>query len=856
MFRKITNAFQLDSGKHVVKADYFSKNHKNGPLEHVSNTADRKYERASKQLYELFPSSHAPIGNFIKQKAWLQLAIAHEVAESLLLSEAFSAGDYKLALTPKNGGRAAIVFESLLHEDRFGLKFMEGEYNGTRVRVAEMRFKKDASVAQKGLELELGEPLMKAMLRPVTYSEVLAELASVMADKSVSPKKKEKLSYLLSALEAERQGQARMFSEACEGDPKKINEAHKILKNISTAISLLEKAKKELGNGEGTNGNEIAIKQYVSALERWPFPRDAKLASRFYDALSISNQAQLGYISKEYVTRALPLTFGVAAFEYTAIDSLSQLQSLLRLMHAKTPHSKEGALNEKIAQFDAKFTQLFGMITGISREQGEVGKVGGEYDSARWFTKMCSFVNTRRRLLAELSSLEAMADELDHELPYRTQTKKVIVNMAFNLCRIGKEEAELMESFIRHPLVELELKKSSAFKNAPLNDISDRLRVFVKGAKKEAECSQAHLPNKEDGKQQSMNGANGRDRFKQQKAQADKEILDNIDRLREIAPALGDILLADFRRSKAHVGYKQGETLSSSPENHLTRLRIAQRLGELTGKPEYYENVSGYLRDTSKFFSMLWGNNNDSPKERNHVREHMLAIIKPSLYLQEKGFDLVGDPEKQIRQGNTTKKIDVGYYVTSDNGKTVINFEFADLKRKIVLDKGSLFEANHSSFDSEQEEKTIHADIYGQRISLSNFIQKTGIGTREMFRDIYHVATRGPSEFEEMRSDMMNMNMQNARFLSTLVAQSHFHSGNIAAFGEEIVHNLPRMLDPSGENSFATKLKEEYPDFAARAIDAKQFTHQQIARRIVTGLGVNKAYFAQVYIKAVLAEND
>ena len=855
--------------------------------ETAKNQQERPYERrVSKPIVALFPNSYSSVDCFIQDKKRMCLSAVHIVGRTLLNAVNYVPGDYKFLFKPASGGKTAFLFESLVHKDLVGLMLMQGEHNGQEVRVLEMRYKKKTSMAQKGVELELGEPHMKAEMSGVTVGDAIAGLNDVLGDPGVDLKKKERLSAeLSSALEAERYGQESMFAEACSNNAETVAKARALLGEISSGVNALNNAKRHLSEAEIAPGadsaeneaagaiqkakalissltgdkdskdRKISIGAYVGALDAWPFqasegkdgaPGEA-FPEAFYDSLSQGSRSMLGYISKEYVTDVLPNVAGVAILEHTAIDSISQLQNLLRLIHSKTPPDREGPLLGKMLEMDARFVSLYGMVKGISRELNEISLHKGQYSSKQWFLKLCGFVEARRGMLAELRALEKTVDGLEHDAPYRTQAKKIITNMAFNLCRVDKGEHQLLGSYLENKAVHAELRGAQAFKSGRMGGMHDRMASFIAAARQESERAGQYLPDSKSAQERSDSPS--RKRFKDGKAQADEKIYAKILELQALAPALGDILLSDYRRSKSHVSYKQGEVISESPENHLTRMRIAQRLYELTGDERYATAVEKYLDDASRLFALVWSS--------HRSRGRIIDTVKPICYLQEKGFDIVGAPEKHIRNGNTQPELSVEYRLIFEQGNASLVFSFDGKEHSLNANEASPYDTNRLPFDMGELEKNIHIDIYGERVSLVDIMPPgTGKNAYDMFRGIYLTASANPEKFEEIRADMAGKNMENARFLSTLATSKHRHSGNMAKFGDVLVENLPLKINANGTNSFETYLKNpvHYPDFEQSSAEAKEFALQQIARRLVVSLAVNKWDFVKEYIQGVLAE--
>ena len=818
---------------------------------------ERAYSRAkSMPINKLFPNSNPSIEYFIQYKEKLALSIAHQVAHDLLHASDFVPGEYKLILAPQDGGKTVFLYESIRHTDILGLKLIKGEHNGEEVRVVEFRYKKKTPVAQKGVQLELGAPRMKAMMSAITFADAIAEIDAAKANPKVSFRKKEMLAPMRAALEAELWGREEMMFEACGRNHANLDRAKSILSKIAAETEALEKASRlVVKEGEGDE-KKMSVKNYVGALSAWPFMQDQALAKTFFDALSPGSKDLLGKISKSYLADIIPKVYGVAILEHTAMDSMSQLQSLLRLLHSQTPRSDEKPLMDAIAEFDSKFVQLHGMVMGASREQADVAVQGASYNSERWFLKLCSTMNSRRKLLNELCELEKIADKLTASKPCRHQAKKIIANMAFSLCRVDAEEIRLLEGFIHSPAVKAEMKnwQSSESRKSPLKQMKPMLDAFVKAgsdeAKRAEECIRKERAYAEKSASKEGDGT-GRHDFKNAKAKIDENIHALILELKEVAPALGDILLGYFRRSKMHVSYKQLEMLSKSPENMLTRLAIAQRLFNLTSDPakkiKYNELINGYLDEAAALFSLFWSN----PDSRKAIFE----VTRPTRYVQDKGFDIVGNPEKHISQGNTHGKLFAEYRTENVNGRNMLTISFKGAQHTINLGYDYVYEAGHAPFDFGESEKNIHVDIFGRRITLSDVVPALSTkGPQAIFRELYYISNHDPQKADEVRLDMSRMNMGNSRFLSTLVLARNRHSGCVAKFGGTVVENQPLKLGDNAPNTFALFFSQRYPDAAMGKSEARQFTNRQVARRVVGALTANKSYFATVYIKAVLAE--
>lgn len=826
--------------------------------------AEPIYDRTkSKPLRELFPRSSPGVEYFIQYKERLALQIAHRVAHDLLDAQEFQPGDYKLILKPENGGRAAFLFESLRHIDIIGIKLIRGRHNGEEVRVAEIRYKKKTSVAQKGMELELGAPRMKAMMGPDTASDALADLRAAMDDPSVSPRKKEKLSPLLAALEAEKHGQERMFIEACGNDPERVRKAKGIISEISSQVLALEKAAPEIANAEEGDERKMAVASHVGALEICPLCLEPPQAKQLFDSLSKGSQQLLGYVSKSYLTEALPGAYGVAILEHTAIDTINQMQSVLRLMHSQTAPSADAPLCRLIAEFDAKFEQLHQMVAGAARELSQLPAEGAGYGAERWFLKLCSTLNSRRKLLRELGELEKLANRLESK-PCRQHMKKATANMAFNLCRAGADETSLLGSFFHHQDVMREMKKWQAkeYRKTPLQKMQPEIERFLKVAAEEGARAEGHFAREaeaeESGGEGRKNGKScneARQSFKSRKAEIDAKIYSLIGRLKaeEAAPALGAILEEYFRRSKMHVSYKQLEALCSSPQNMLTRLAIAKKLSEIepdvAKRKEYGALAERYLDDAAGLFALFWGSHGS--------RKAILGITKPTRYVQEKGFDVAGDPEKLIGQGNTTSKLVAEYRAVKVGGWNELSFSFMGAVHAIPMDNDYVYDAGYLPFDFGESEKNIRNDIYGRSVPLSELMPGISIkGPQAIFIGLYRLANRNPVKFTEVLEDMKGMEMGNARFPSTIALARNRHSGCVAKYGGLEMENLPLKCDASAKNTFAASFPILYPDAAAGEADAREFILQQVARRAVGSLTVNKARIAREYIRSVLAEKD
>jgi len=814
-----------------------------------------RYNRAkSKPIKDLFPNSSPSIEYFTQYKEKLALSIARQVAHDLLDAPDFTPGDYKLIFRPEGAGTASFIFESLRHTDIMGIKLIKGKHNGEEVRVAEMRYKKKASVAQKGVELELGAPHIRAVMSADTYSDALSDLEAAMKDGSVSARKKEKLAPMLSALEAEKHGQERMMLEACGRDMARLEKAKGIIARIGEEAAALEKAGAFIANAEESDERKMSVKSHAGAIGLCPFGQGSAQAKLFFGSLSAGSQELLGRISKSCLADVIPRVYGVAILEHTALDSISQLQSLLRLLHSRTEPSAERPLLDAIAEFDSRFVSIHGIIGGSAREQAELAAQGAGYGPERWFLKFCSAVNSRKKLLHEFQGLERAANRLASKAG-RHQAKKIIANMAFNLCRMDADEAGLLESFANHPSVRKDMKawRSKEYRKTPLKGMQPALDGFLKAAADEAKRAGAFLGREAEADANGHDASNtSRYRFKDEKKRIDERMHSLLAELRAAAPALGDILTGYFRRSKMHVGYKQLEMLPKSPQNALTRLAIAQRLYEMEADParkeEYAKRLEGYLGEAAALFALFWSSHGS--------RKGIFWATKPTRYLQEKGFDMVGDPEKCISTGNTTGKLEVGYKVEQLEGKNSMVFTFNGARHAIGLDFGQIYEAGCLPLDFGASEKEIHEDIFGRRITLGDVMPMLGAkGPQAVFYDLYRMAARDPGKFEEIRAGMTGMEMGNARFLSTIGISRNRHSGCVAKFGGTVAENLPLKYDGQAPNTLSLLISQRYPRAQDDGADARNFAYQQMAKRAVGALTVNKSRIAREYIRSVLAED-
>jgi hypothetical protein len=397
--------------------------------------------------------------------------------------------------------------------------------------------------------------------------------------------------------------------------------------------------------------------------------------------------------------------------------------------------------------------------------------------------------------------------------------------------------------------------QSSESRKSPLKQMKPLLEAFVKAGSEEAkraeECIQKEREHAKKIASKEGDGTSRHD-FKSAKAKIDDNLHTLILELKELAPALGDILLGYFRRSKMHVSYKQLEMLPKSPENMLTRLAIAQRLFNLTSDPakkiKYNALVNCYLDEAAALFSLFWSN----PDSRKAIFE----VTHPTRYVRDKGFDIVGSPEKWISIGNTHGKLFAEYRTDNIGGRNMLTVLFQGAQHTIGLDYDYVYAAGHAPFDFGESEKNIHIDIFGRRIALSDVVPSLSTkGPQAIFRELYYISNHDPQKADEIRLDMSRMNMGNSRFLSTLVLARNRHSGCMAKFGGTIVENPPLKLDDNAPNTFAPFFSQRYPDAAMGESEARQFAYRQVARRAVGALTVNKSYIAMEYIKAVLAKN-
>jgi hypothetical protein len=506
-----------------------------------------------------------------------------------------------------------------------------------------------------------------------------------------------------------------------------------------------------------------------------------------------------------------------------------------------------------VGDFDAKFEQLHKMVAGAARDRETLPAQSALYNSERWFLKLCSTMNSRKKLLHEIEELEKIANRLENRA-YRLHAKKIIANMAFNLCRVDAREASLFEMFFQHPGVRKDMKEwqSGKYRKTPLHGMRPMLERFLKAAAEEAKRAEGHFRKEAEAEGEGKSANEARHRFKEIKAKADANLRRLIFELEEAAPALGSILHEYFRRSKMHVSYKQLEALPKSPENMLTRLAIAQRLfeseGDIGKKTEYAERVTSYLEEASALFAIFWSNHDS--------RKAIFDVIKPTRYVQEKGFDMAGDPAKHISRGNTTGRLFVDYRASQawGNGLEVM---FEGNVHHIPLDYAHLYEAGYLPLRFTDSEKSVREDIFGRRIPLSEVMPfLSGKGPQDIFRELYYLSNHDPEKFSEVCEDMKSMNMGNARFPSTIAFERNRHSGCVASFGGAVVENLPLKCNESAPNTFAFSFERIYPDAEDGEMDARKFVHQQVARRAVGALAVNKFSIAREYIRSVLAEKS
>jgi len=794
---------------------------------------------ASRTTASLFPKSYPFIRVFTAYKEKLLLEVAREMSRTFLESGKLPANDLKVILMPTHGKKTSFIFPSIYHDDILGIKLIEGQKDGQPLTIASMRLKKSSSAAQKGIMLEGGAPILSVEIHDDTLDNVDAALK--LAAKHATPAQAETLARIRYYSDIERAGREKMLLEACGQNADKVKQAKGIIAKIGELSQKLESEKSKIGASLFNYSGKADLGSLVWAAESWPFYGDQQESKAFFESLSPESQAYLGKWSRTYALETLPKVFGVSLLEHTALDSMSYIQSMLRLIHSNATPFKETALLEKISQFDDEFVQLAEIVRGVSKEQDELMLSISAEDSGRWFSKLCSLGGKRKKMLSMLQRLEGIVGCIDHVPPYSEHIKKMLSNMGVNLCRISGEEADLWASALLH--IEKDFKSDSFAKNSHLAHVPKGMRNFIKAAKNEAKASglaSLRTDIKAD-----------RDRFKKIKASIDKGIILQLNALNGISPVLTDIIQTDMNRAKSHIGYKQGERLSPSIMNHVTRLRIAEGLAQgATGekKAEYAALTEKYLLETAELFAALWGDKD--------VQTDMARIMKPARHIQTKAFDIVGDPQKHIAEGNTHTEIVARYEFYSEGGQKYLGLSFEGMRCSIPINTDQLYDAGHVHASEVESQKQLIQDVYGKERSLQEIVPeyRDGVPPSEFFRKLYGVATNDAGWFNRTRDIFLSTNYDTPQVLSSLSKLSR-NSGVAVSFGGRIIENKALKIDPGAANELKEFVNSAYPGgYEEGYSGVMRFAYQQIARRMVWSLTINKPYLMGQMIKSAMQQ--
>ncbi|MCX8175306.1 MAG: hypothetical protein N3E51_03820 [Candidatus Micrarchaeota archaeon] len=773
----------------------------------------------------LFPLSHILAEStraYRDQK--LLLAMYYIASRFLINSSDFYEDDFKINFIPVEGGcksrekcaKTRYISPVLKRGDESALKTIKRTINGEETKIVFFRAKTSLSILEKRLKKLGGAPLLSRNLPKKSFEEVLSALGSKISPKKADPRLASHLSPLYGFLIAEDKGRQDALSKICGGDKKTLSKLHKLLEGIGDKARRLE-ASQEAFNSliEDSNAGLIRPSDVIFAIKNWPLSEEE--AKSLVNHLSDAEKKKISEWAREYCLNLLPRVFGVELLEHTSFAQIDEFQALVDMTRNSNNLSEQQ--RSKIENMDKSFHTLMGLLQKVDADFKKMKDWVNE-DAEKWLTALCRQGGSRRTKVFEtIMELERFAAELEHNPQVQRNLQLILANISVNLCRISQEEADAWQHFEKFLASKLShIGKKSLLKKADL---------FCTEAKKEAAII-SELENKTEKEYRS---------FVNQKAELTSDILSKIERLRSISPQVHEIMKQAFSYVVSHQGYKQWEILSTNPADAY----LSRRALSADGSKEAIEAVAGAYSILSK-----------NPK----IAREVMQEIERLLYCPTRGFDLESPLGYWASRGMTQKELDVEYWLSQkidENGKVkdILNLRLknkhieVEIKDRLPYDEGF----NPQDYIFSNTQKSAYEEIYGRKLSLSEFGITEGDGLGEIYSKLCKIVSSESSLLSTIGEKMAYMDTSTAHFLSTFVEQD----SRFGIVTDKLGRNLPSSLSEISENTFEQSLRKAYPDFEKALDEVNRYVLARTALRIVQMMEVCLPSFSYLYLEQASA---
>lgn len=820
-------------------------------IEQMNRRAELPKTLLSSEL-QVFPTtSHELLADkFLKRNITVD-ALRH-IANSLVARGEREKTDYRVLLQPREGTAPISFFGLSSVDDKLGIRTGFGTMPcGADVQFAFYRRKDGYSSAEK----QRGERLIQIENKPVDLPEAIRFITEIERDGRVQLEIESRVrladygAYLKNELEMRNV----FLSNSCKSNPayhslenllsrygkaaaevnalekgfveKQAMELERLYSYLSKPASAIKKLLSHSQTYEeaaAASRKSVFIPLLFRAALKWPAPQNdapEKAAAHFIGRLQMDNAAReaFGKWCSRYAQDVLPKTLGVEFLERNMSDRMDDIRRQFEFALLVANDNQRGELVKNQGEFDRAFHSIRGIVKKIDSVFKRLKRGTGSPEEA--FAMICTLADRRASLLLQLEALSPNRAYVDRNCA--NEIDKALLDMAANLCRVGKEESAMWRELLG--------KWGGALKSDKAGKAyASSIKEFISASDSECELVGGYLAQESE----------SRKKFKAELTVLKKRRDAIADEASALSAAAGAHLRLKKEETEEHINYKQGERPTQFAKYaYFNRLLCLDMQKDDIDSQLYGEELARALSDNEAILSKIGSIN---------VLTEIWEDIEKMLYTKNRGFDLAPDVGGLKERGYRGNDLEVKYWFsvkTDRNGidEDVLNLEFHNTVVQIDMVHYLPYDENYKPpAHPLNDSRPLYERIYGNRLLLSDIIGAVSLQDNlgAIYRRLYYAGYGNPGLYESVENDLKSASMQNARYLSTLAIQG---------FGGGCATNSLGSANPAvledGKGDMVAHLKKAYPSYKSDAADVDAYRKMKVARRIFSRLTSNIPYY-------------
>ncbi len=776
----------------------------------------------------------------------IRLLAARAIVNQAVNRSAMPPGDYKIKFLPAEWGASVVIDPRVWPADNVAFKIFADD--GHRVGVYRHKSPISAVETQR---LDMGaSPHEKADLLHADMPQVIQGLEESRSFQFLPGQKAD--FDVLHKLAAERWAQRQaLIMELCGNSEEKKERLESLFSAAKDIIS-------EINSLRCSNDScaKHAPTMPVEAAGMFPMrEKGAQDIIAFY-----SNGGRLAEWVGRYA-QAIRKTMGVDYLEFTAASAMRELEIALDRIHSESMN--KGKFLEHYAFFNSRMHRIHELVDSTDRTLDRL-LLKRTYENNDLLS-ICALADTRQELLALFKELYAEAKKFKEAAHHAEHVKAIVVTMACNLCRIGREEAGLWGELVSHR----DFKKAL---NDRIRNLKNELSCLRNVIKFDRRLAAENGDNEKAGKLEDavqrcdkllgrvssfckasnaeadaisrlegltkLGTQDRKARISALEARLVSEIFDNV---YLVSPSIHSILTEAYHESRTHQSYKRRRPLCQNLHYYLPTSELLFAEMETTGKSGASARMKTFLSENHQLYALL---------EKHGLRDEIMAHMGKFLHIKERPFDIESDAMAIQQSGHAGRKLQMRYKLGRDaSGARQLTLSPATSEEAGLLGmaEGESLRVPVGDYLPHEEnfsrDKGLSEELYGDKFDLDFILQQVQTKQQslgEIYHEVYVLASTDLPRFRMVQQNLRTKSLDTAHFVY-LLTQKRTLTGCVSS---QLGENLPLAIGKEGEeNHFLELIGRFYPNFMGEASETDDFLLQKTAHMLLKELNRTMPYW-------------